>query len=40
MTTVEGKILKTHLRACLKESLSTEGEFDDKVEEIVNILKR
>ncbi len=40
LTTVEGKILKTHLRACIKESLKGEAEFDVKVDEIVKTLKR
>ena len=39
ITTVEGKILKTHLKECVKESLSG-GEFESKVDEIVKILKR
>ena len=38
--TVEGKILKKHLHHCLKESLEDANSFDDKIEEIVNILKR
>lgn len=37
---VEGKILKSHLKACVKDSLSENASFDDKVEEIVNLLKR
>jgi len=37
---VEGKILKSHLKACVKDSLSESASFDDKVEEIVNLLKR
>ena len=39
ITTVEGKILKTHLKECVKESLSGD-EFESKVDEIVMILKR
>tara|TARA_B100000795_G_scaffold129479_1_gene96527 strand:+ start:102 stop:362 length:261 start_codon:yes stop_codon:yes gene_type:complete len=38
--TVEGKILKTHLRECIKESLKGEDEFDSKIDEIMKILKR
>jgi len=38
--TVEGKILKTHLRECIKESLKGEDEFDSKIDEIVKMLKR
>ena len=40
LVSVEGKILKSHLRACVKDSLSESTSFDDKVEEIVNLLKR
>ena len=38
--TVEGKILKTHLRECIKESFKGEDEFDSKIDEIVKMLKR
>ena len=37
---VEGKILKKHMKACVKDALKSEKEFDDKVEEILNTLKR
>ena len=40
LVSVEGKILKSHLKACVKVSLSEGASFDDKVEEIVNLLKR
>ena len=40
LVSVEGKILKTHLKSCVKDSLSANDSFDDKVEEIVNLLKR
>ena len=40
LVSVEGKILKSHLKACVKDSLSESTSFDDKVEEIVNLLKR
>ncbi|MDC1387554.1 metal-sensitive transcriptional regulator [Gammaproteobacteria bacterium] len=40
LVSVEGKILKSHLKACVKDSLSESDSFDDKVEEIVNLLKR
>ena len=40
LVSVEGKILKSHLKACVKDSLSENISFDDKVEEIVNLLKR
>ena len=38
--TVEGKILKTHLRECIKESLKGDDEFDVKIDEIMKIMKR
>ena len=37
---VEGKILKTHLRECIKESLKGDDEFDVKIDEIMKIMKR
>ena len=37
--TVEGKILKKHIKECIKESL-TGNDFDTKVDEIVKVLKR
>ena len=40
LVSVEGKILKSHLKACVKDSLSEKASFDDKVNEIVNLLKR
>ena len=40
LVSVEGKILKSHLKACVKDSLSENASFDDKVNEIVNLLKR
>jgi DNA-binding FrmR family transcriptional regulator len=40
LISVEGKILKTHLKSCVKDSLTNSQLFDDKVEEIVNLLKR
>ena len=39
MATVEGNVLKTHLEACVRESLSG-NEFQNKVDESVKILKR
>ena len=39
LTSVEGKILKTHIEDCVKESLSGH-EFEEKVEEIIKTLKR
>ena len=40
VTTVEGSILKLHLKACVKESLKEQESFDGKVEEIMKLLKR
>tara|TARA_B100000767_G_scaffold211681_1_gene198875 strand:+ start:149 stop:400 length:252 start_codon:yes stop_codon:yes gene_type:complete len=40
LVSVEGKILKAHLKSCVKDSLTESHLFDDKVEEIVNLLKR
>ena len=40
ITAVEGKILKTHLRECIKNSLEGDDEFDVKVDEIMKVLKR
>ena len=40
ITTVEGKILKTHLRECIKNSLKGDNEFDVKMDEIMKVLKR
>lgn len=39
LTSVEGKILKTHIEHCVKESLSGR-EFEEKVDEIIKTLKR
>lgn len=37
--TVEGKILKKHIKECIKESI-TGNDFNTKVDEIVKVLKR
>ena len=37
---VEGRILKKHMKECVREALSDEKDFDDKVEEILKTLKR
>lgn len=37
--TVEGKILKKHIKECIKDSLSG-NDFDTKVDEIAKVLKR
>lgn len=40
ISTVEGKILKNHLQACVRYALNDEKNFDDKVEELMKTLKR
>ena len=40
IASVEGKILKTHLEECVKDSFRGEKEFESKVEEIIKVLKR
>lgn len=40
ISTVEGKILKSHLGECVRESLKGEDEFDTKISEILKLLKR
>ena len=39
IVSVEGKILKSHLRQCVRDSLNGDDSFDDKVDEIVRVLK-
>ena len=39
LATVEGKILTTHLKGCVRDSLSS-GSMDEKVEELIKALKR
>jgi DNA-binding FrmR family transcriptional regulator len=40
ISTVEGKILRNHLQACIKEALVDEKNFDKKVDELIKTLKR
>ena len=40
IASVEGKILKNHLKACVKETLNSEKDFDEKVDELLKTLKR
>ena len=40
ITTVEGHILTTHLRECIKKSLVSENDFESKIDEIIKIMKR
>ena len=40
LSTVEGKVLKSHLRSCIKAALKDDKHLDIKVEELINTLKR
>ena len=40
ISTVEGNILKTPMKECVKDALNSEKEFDEKVDEILKTLKR
>ena len=40
ISTVEGKILKSHLQECVKDALTDSNNFDDKVDELLKTLKR
>ena len=40
VSTVEGNILKKHLKACVKDTLNSEEDFDEKVDELLKTLKR
>ena len=40
ITSVEAKILKTHMTGCIKDALKSEKEFDSKFEELIKTLKR
>ena len=40
ITSVEGKVLKTHMKECVKDALKSEKDFDNKVNEIFKSLKR
>lgn len=40
LSTVEGKIVRNHLRACVKDALEDNTNFDNKVDELVKALKR
>ena len=37
---VEGKILKTHLEECIKESIDGGAQAQQKIDEIIKVLKR
>ena len=40
ITSVEARILKTHMTGCIKDALKSEKEFDSKFEELIKTLKR
>ncbi len=40
INTVERKILQTHLRSCVKDSLDGAVDFEEKVDELMKVLKR
>ena len=40
LSTVEGKIVRNHLQACVKDALEDNTNFDNKVDELVKALKR
>ena len=40
IATIEGKILKTHLKNCVKDTLNSDLDFEEKVEELLKTLKR
>ena len=40
ISTIEGKILKTHLKNCLRNTLNSDVDFEEKVEELLKTLKR
>ncbi len=40
LTSIEGRILKRHMKKCVKEALNDGKGFDNKVEEILKTLKR
>tara|TARA_B110000858_G_C17703507_1_gene427074 strand:+ start:757 stop:1017 length:261 start_codon:yes stop_codon:yes gene_type:complete len=40
LSSIEGKILKRHIRHCVKESILSEEHFDEKIDELLKVLKR
>ncbi|OUU74244.1 MAG: hypothetical protein CBC29_08935 [Methylococcaceae bacterium TMED69] len=40
ISAVERKILQTHLRGCVKNSLDGGPDFDSKIDELMKVLKR
>jgi CsoR family transcriptional regulator, copper-sensing transcriptional repressor len=40
LSSVEGKILKRHIRHCIKDSIVCDEDFDEKIDELLKVLKR
>ena len=40
ITSVEARILKTHMTGCIKDALKSEKEFDSKFEELTKTIER
>ena len=40
LTSIEGKILRRHMKECVKEALNDGKGFDNKVEEVLKTLRR
>ena len=40
ISTIEGKILKTHLKNCVRDTLNSDLDFEEKIEELLKTLKR
>ena len=40
MKSIEGKVLKKHIEECIKESFEDKGNPQNKIDEIVALLKR
>ena len=40
IATVEAKILETHIQACVRNAMHSEGQIDVKIAELVKIIKR
>lgn len=40
LMSIEQKILEKHIRECVKESLEERGNMDEKIEELMSVLKK
>lgn len=40
LSSVENKILNKHIEECIENSLSSDNQLDDKIEELMKVLKR